>query len=223
MAVGPWPGHSCRAGPTLRVFRLRDSGTFCFVDYELQRGGKPDVESISRMTTPLNKIGRGAGIYETNSRRIRSGSPQPSSKSLPCAGSAIGLAPRCAPRSSTGTASTTATKSAALSGALRANTPAEALADLAPLIAWATSACAACLWRLPGVFTSGIGAGTDFRSSIMFWDPEPKPERLPERKPLWPAHACSPSISGESNRGPVMSRDRLRAARPEGQRSREAE
>jgi hypothetical protein len=223
MAVGPWPGHSCRAGPTLRVFRLRDSGTFCFVDYELQRGGKPDVESISRMTTPLNKIGRGGWDLRDQLEENTIRKPATLIEESALRGSAIGLAPRCAPRSSTGTASTTATKSAALSGALRANTPAEALADLAPLIAWATSACAACLWRLPGVFTSGIGAGTDFRSSIMFWDPEPKPERLPERKPLWPAHACSPSISGESNRGPVMSRDRLRAARPEGQRSREAE
>ena len=29
-----------------------------------------------------------------------------------------------------------------------------------------------------GVFTSGIEAGADFRSSIMFWDPESKPDNF---------------------------------------------
>ena len=123
-------------------------------------------------------------------------------------GWANALAPKCALRSSTGTASTTAAKSAALLAAVRANTPAQALENSAPLVAWATSACAACLWRQSGVFTSGVRAGADFRSSIMFWDLESKPERLPKRKPLWPARACSPSISGESKPANQTSRCR---------------
>jgi len=98
---------------------------------------------------------------------------------------------------------------AALSAAVRANTPAEALADSAPLIAWVTSACAACLWRPSGVFTCGIRAGADFRSSIMFWDLESKLERLPKRKPLWPVRGSWPSICGESK--PVKSNLKMSA------------